>query len=64
MIRNQWYVVLESGEVGRRHRHFQRLGESLVFFRDNDDRLHCLLDLCCHRGAALSAGRPAQPGVF
>ena len=76
MIRNQWYAVLESKEVSRGHKRFKRLGEDLVFFRDppaNDGvsrrkiaktgTLHCLLDLCCHRGAALSSGRLVPAGI-
>ena len=71
MIRNQWYVIAETREIGRTHRHLQRLGENLVLFRDPPDpghhdqpgNLHCLLDLCCHRAAALSAGRLVPAGI-
>lgn len=34
MIRNQWYVVLESNEVGRQPVSVTRLGEKMVFWRD------------------------------
>ena len=63
MIRNQWYVLLESREVGRVHKHFKRLGEDLVFYREPDGKLHCLLDLCCHRAVALSSGRLVPAGT-
>jgi phenylpropionate dioxygenase-like ring-hydroxylating dioxygenase large terminal subunit len=35
MIRDQWYVVLESAEIGRRPAGFLRMGERLVFWRDD-----------------------------
>ena len=57
MIRNQWYVVLESQEVKAKPVGVTRMGEKLVFWRDGQGRVHCLFDKCCHRGAALSAGR-------
>ena len=34
MIRNQWYVVLESDEVGTHPVGVTRLGEKMVFWRD------------------------------
>lgn len=62
MIRNQWYVILESREIRRGHRHVRRLGEDLVLYRDTAGTLHCLLDRCCHRGVALSAGKLVPAG--
>jgi len=56
MIRNQWYVVLESHEVRNKPVGVTRLGEKLVFWRDSRGMVHCLADPCIHRGAALSAG--------
>ncbi|MFZ5808855.1 MAG: Rieske 2Fe-2S domain-containing protein [Chloroflexota bacterium] len=56
MIRNQWYVVLESREVGRKPVGVTRLGEKLVFWRDSTGGCHCLRDQCVHRGVALSKG--------
>jgi len=40
MIRNQWYVVLESAEVGTHPIGVTRLGEKLVFWRDPADGAH------------------------
>ncbi len=58
MIPNQWYVVLESGEVpGDRPVGVVRLGEKLVLWRDTQGRPVCQRDKCAHRGAALSAGK-------
>jgi phenylpropionate dioxygenase-like ring-hydroxylating dioxygenase large terminal subunit len=56
VIRNQWYVVLESSEVRSKPVGARRLNEDLVFWRDRDDNVTCAVDRCPHRGAALSGG--------
>jgi phenylpropionate dioxygenase-like ring-hydroxylating dioxygenase large terminal subunit len=61
MIPNQWYAVLESSEVPRnRPVGVLRLGERLVFWREEDGKVACLRDICPHRGAAFSAGKLHQ----
>ena len=58
MIPNQWYVVLESSEVkAGRPVGVTRMGEQLVFWRDDQGHAVCQRDLCAHRGVALSAGK-------
>lgn len=57
MIRNQWYVVLESDEVGRKPVGVTRLGEKMVFWRDASGRVNAAVDRCPHRGVALSVGK-------
>ncbi|MFN2216830.1 MAG: Rieske 2Fe-2S domain-containing protein [Anaerolineales bacterium] len=56
MIRNQWYVVLESNEVDSRPIGVRRLGEKMVFWRDDSGKVFAAVDRCPHRGAALSGG--------
>jgi phenylpropionate dioxygenase-like ring-hydroxylating dioxygenase large terminal subunit len=56
MIRNQWYVVLESNEVGSNPIGVTRLGEKMVFWRDQAGTVHAAIDRCPHRGVALSVG--------
>ncbi len=58
MIAHQWYVILDSAQL-RRNRllRVRRLGEEMVLWRDGGAAVHCLIDRCCHRGAALSAGK-------
>jgi phenylpropionate dioxygenase-like ring-hydroxylating dioxygenase large terminal subunit len=63
MIRNQWYVVLESNEVGKHPAGFIRLGERLVFWRDDSGKAICHLDRCAHRGASLAPGRVLRGGA-
>lgn len=58
MIRNQWYIVLDSKEVKRgKAVGVLRMGEKLVFWRDPSGKLTCMLDLCPHLGALLSQGK-------
>jgi phenylpropionate dioxygenase-like ring-hydroxylating dioxygenase large terminal subunit len=58
MIPDQWYAVLESKEVKRgRPVGVTRMGEKMVFWRDGQGKAACAVDLCPHRGVALSAGK-------
>lgn len=58
MIWNQWYAVLESKEVKKnRVIGATRMGEKLVFWRDQDGEVACLWDKCAHRGVKLSIGK-------
>ena len=56
MIRNQWYVVLESKEVRNTMVAVKRLNEALLFWRDESGKVVCFVDHCPHRGVALSSG--------
>ena len=58
MIPNQWYAVLEPGQVPRgKLVGVTRMGEKLVFWRTPDGQVVCQRDLCAHRGAMLSGGK-------
>jgi len=58
MIRNQWYIILESNEVKPgKLLGTTRMGEKLVLWRDLDGKLSCMKDQCPHRGVALSCGK-------
>jgi phenylpropionate dioxygenase-like ring-hydroxylating dioxygenase large terminal subunit len=58
MIYNQWYVVLESKEL-KKHKplRIKRFNEQLSLWRDEENRVCCIADRCCHRGASLACGR-------
>ncbi len=56
MIRNQWYVLLESHEVSHEPIGVMRMGEKMVFWRDASGKVHCASDKCPHRGVQLSLG--------
>ena len=60
MIRNQWYVVLDSKQVRDKPVGVKRLGEKLVFWRDSKHKVRCAFDRCPHRGVALSLGKVHQ----
>ena len=58
MIPNIWYPVLDSREVPEgKPVGATRFGEKLVFWRDPEGGVVCMLDQCRHRGAALSIGK-------
>jgi len=57
MIRNQWYVLMESKQVKDRPVGVTRMGEKLVFWRDGSGQVSCLRDKCPHRGIELSTGK-------
>ncbi|HPR33246.1 MAG TPA: aromatic ring-hydroxylating dioxygenase subunit alpha [Prolixibacteraceae bacterium] len=58
MIKNQWYVILESRELkNNKPLKIKRFGEYMVLWRDDSGRACCIHDRCCHLGASLSCGR-------
>jgi phenylpropionate dioxygenase-like ring-hydroxylating dioxygenase large terminal subunit len=57
MIKNQWYVVLESDEVRTGSViGVTRMSEKMIAWRDGFGKAVIMSDLCPHRGAALSIG--------
>lgn len=57
MIKNQWYVILDSKEVKKgKILKVHRMNEKLILWRDAQGELNCIYDQCCHRGASLSLG--------
>lgn len=58
MIQNQWYAVLDARQVRKnRITGVTRLGEKLIFWRDEQGQIACIADKCCHRGASLTLGK-------
>lgn len=55
-LRDQWYPILASWEVGSSPVGITRLGENLVVWRGEDGKVYALEDRCPHRGARLSLG--------
>jgi len=56
VIPDQWYVVLDADQIGPKPVGVTRMGEKLVFWRDERGAVACLRDGCVHRGAQLSRG--------
>ena len=53
MIPNQWYVILESREVGQgKLLGVRRMGRDLVLWRDTKGVVSCMSDHCVHRGGS------------
>ena len=58
MIPNQWYVILDSKELGNKKPiSVKRMGQKLVLWRDQNGKASCISDRCCHRGASLGLGK-------
>ncbi len=55
MFINNWYVACVADQLGEQPLQVTILAHDFVLFR-NDEGVHCLSDLCCHRGASLSVG--------
>jgi phenylpropionate dioxygenase-like ring-hydroxylating dioxygenase large terminal subunit len=53
-----WYAVLDANEVRiGKPQAFRRLGDDLVFWRDNNRQVVAMRDRCPHRSAKLSLGK-------
>ena len=64
MIRNQWYAILDSKELGTKPLGCLRMGERLVLWRDRGGRPVCHVDRCAHRGASLALGKVLCEGEY
>lgn len=56
-VRNAWYVIAWSEEIGREPTKRTVLGEDVVLYRKQDGAAVALADRCAHRGYPLSAGK-------
>ncbi len=57
MIKDKWYAVMNSYEVKSKPVGVTRFNEKLVLWREDNGKLNCICDRCCHRGASLELGR-------
>jgi phenylpropionate dioxygenase-like ring-hydroxylating dioxygenase large terminal subunit len=62
-IRNAWYVAAWADEIGEAPLARRICNEPVVLFRDRQDRVAALLDMCCHRGAPLHMGEVVEEGL-
>lgn len=56
-LRNFWYPVSRSEDLGSKPVGLKCLGEDLVLWRDGQRRPHLFSDYCAHRAARLSLGQ-------
>ncbi len=59
-LRDRWYCIATSWEIGDKPVAMTRLGEKLVLWRDESGTVHVQEDYCPHRGAAFSLGFVTQ----
>ena len=55
-MENFWHPIATAAEVGAQPKQFMLLGERIVAYR-HDAGVSAFMDVCIHRGAALSGGR-------
>ena len=56
MLINLWYVAEWSDAVKDKPVKVKLLGQNFVLYRDDKGKVHCLSDVCLHRGGSLSGG--------
>ena len=57
MYINFWYVADQSQNITESPVKKKMLGQNFVLFRDTTGKVHCLSDVCVHRGGSLSGGK-------
>ncbi|MBL8645005.1 MAG: aromatic ring-hydroxylating dioxygenase subunit alpha [Rhodospirillaceae bacterium] len=57
MYMNFWYVAAQSHEVTDKPVKVRMLGQNFVLFRDTAGKVHCLHNVCTHRGGNLAGGK-------
>ena len=57
MFINFWYVAAESKTVNEAPVLTRMLGQDFVLFRDQAGQVHCLSNVCVHRGGSLAHGK-------
>lgn len=56
-LRNYWYAIVPSDDLGAAPIGIRRMGEDLVVWRDGAGKARVFRDYCAHRGARLSLGK-------
>ena len=64
MFTNVWYVAARSDEVAGLPHHVRMLGRDFVLYRDPTGAVHCLSNVCVHRGASLAQGQCHSDGTL
>jgi len=62
-VRNAWYLVGWSDELGDEIIGRTIMNENIVLFRDVNSQAVALEDRCCHRGAPLTHGKIVEDGL-
>lgn len=57
MFINFWYAAAQSNTIAEDPAHTRMLGHDFVLFRDPAGKVHCLSNVCVHRGGSLAHGK-------
>ncbi|MBL8629634.1 MAG: aromatic ring-hydroxylating dioxygenase subunit alpha [Rhodospirillaceae bacterium] len=57
MFINFWYAAEESRNITDTPVHVKMLGQEFALFRDTAGKVHCVSNICTHRGASLAHGK-------
>ncbi|MGC8609250.1 MAG: Rieske 2Fe-2S domain-containing protein, partial [Thermoplasmata archaeon] len=58
MLKNKWYIVLDSNELKTdRSASIRLFGNEIILWRDSRNNVHAIEARCPHRGANLGLGR-------
>ena len=57
MYINFWYAAAQSQDVNDEPLKVKMLGQNFVLFRDSAGLVHCLSNVCTHRGGSLAGGK-------
>lgn len=63
MLINNWYVLALADDVGTEPLGVHALGQDFVLFRDAEQRVHCLSDVCVHKGGSLCRGKVVEGAI-
>jgi len=63
-VKNTWYVAMWSQDLGSQPKGCTILGEPIVLFRDNENKVAALDDRCPHRQAPLHMGKVCENGTL
>ncbi|WBW49547.1 aromatic ring-hydroxylating dioxygenase subunit alpha [Peptoniphilus equinus] len=64
MISNMWYAIAASSQVKAGYiTTLRRLSKDLALYRDPRGALHCVYDMCAHRGASFERGKVCNDGI-
>lgn len=63
MLINNWYVLALSEEIGNEPVGVRALDQDFVMFRDEQGSVHCLSDICVHKGGSLCRGKVVDGAV-
>ena len=57
MLINTWYVAADAVDIKDKPVRVKMLGQYFALYRDDEGQVHCVSDVCIHRGGSLSGGK-------